>query len=202
MSWVNRHCHSRKTFKCAPIFLKNFPWNQRWGKQKKLFSPRFFPIFIYFSSSLMRCMHDYRLSSRWEKIVANPICMSSHSFLSAYLLLDEIRKCTFHISYRLNIIMHLWSRLEFIFGEVRQSSYMLLCSSYTLEEFLLRVQWNNSIWWHNFQSHPFMCASLLAGTWEREKLFAPIEAKLELDFLLMLSDPFHLNTFVWQTNWK
>lgn len=31
----NCHCHFWKTFKLSPIFFsKNFPWNQRWGKQK------------------------------------------------------------------------------------------------------------------------------------------------------------------------
>ena len=73
----------------------------------RAFIQRFFSVFIYFSSSpnMKGCTYDdYRtsyMSIRWEKkSVANPICMGSHLFISTYLLLDEIRKCTFNILYR------------------------------------------------------------------------------------------------------
>lgn len=128
-------------------------------------------------------MHDYRLSSRWEKIVANPICMSSHSFLSAYLLLDEIRKCTFNISYRLNIIMHLWSRLEFIFGGVRQSCYMFLCSSFMNEmNFFLWFQWNNSQSDDITFSLILLCASWLADAGRTRKAFRSNKSQIGIGF--------------------
>lgn len=84
------------------LLPRKFPWHD-----EKVFIP-----LIYFSPSLGGCVHAYRSekqmkmekiceSRRRMKLKRVPICMDSHLFISRYLLLDGIRKCTFNISYRL-----------------------------------------------------------------------------------------------------
>jgi len=142
------------------------------------FSSNVFP-FIYFSSSHM---HDYRSmwadggkrEGRQKKTVANPICMDSHLFISAYLLLDEIRKCTFNILYRLSIIMHFMVEIENNVC-VRALAFVRRRRRKLLASIKAKLELDFGYWWSFFNWIWFI--------YRKQKLFWPLDLTFCYPFL-------------------